>query len=156
MGLPNSSRETKFSGANGDSEKHIFPVQPTTSRIGNLTRLIHTLAMYDTVCDDHTVQVHAQSTEYSIIVYGSDRLGKSGSTVLFGRHELRFVPVISTISPSHDINRMVVCKVMFMFIGVRPDLYRGPLKQVTLRALVGTSPTENLQISKARHCTHIL
>ena len=27
MGLPNSSRETKFSGANGDKEYFIFPVQ---------------------------------------------------------------------------------------------------------------------------------
>ena len=35
------SRETKFSGANGDREiMYIFPVQLTTSRIGNLTRLI--------------------------------------------------------------------------------------------------------------------
>ena len=32
------SRETKFSGANGDREKLIFfPVHLTTSRIGNLT-----------------------------------------------------------------------------------------------------------------------
>ena len=30
----------------------IFPVQLTTGRIGNLTQLIHTLA----ICDDHTVQ----------------------------------------------------------------------------------------------------
>ena len=30
--------------------KLIFPVQLTTGRIGNLTRLIHTLA----ICDDHT------------------------------------------------------------------------------------------------------
>ena len=51
MGLPNPSRETKFSGANNaDMEIFIFPVQLTTSRIGNLTRLIHTLA----ICDDHT------------------------------------------------------------------------------------------------------
>ena len=34
----------KFSGANGDREMHIFPVQLTTSRIGNLTRLIYTLS----------------------------------------------------------------------------------------------------------------
>ena len=45
-------RETKFSGANADREKLIFPVQLTTSRIGNLTRLIHTLAICDD--DDHT------------------------------------------------------------------------------------------------------
>ena len=30
MGLPNPSRETKFSGANGDREIYIFPVQLTT------------------------------------------------------------------------------------------------------------------------------
>ena len=40
MGLPNPSRETKFSGANRDREIFLFPVQLTTSRIGNLTRLI--------------------------------------------------------------------------------------------------------------------
>ena len=39
-GRLNPSRETKFSGTYGD---RIFPVQLTTSRIGNLTRLIHTL-----------------------------------------------------------------------------------------------------------------
>ena len=27
MGLPNPSRELKFSGTNGDREKNIFPVQ---------------------------------------------------------------------------------------------------------------------------------
>ena len=43
MGRPNPSREAKFSGANRDREILIFPLQPTTSRIGNLTRLIHTL-----------------------------------------------------------------------------------------------------------------
>ena len=31
----------KFSGANADREIFIFPVQLTTCRIGNLTRLIH-------------------------------------------------------------------------------------------------------------------
>ena len=50
MGLPNPSRETKFSGANGDRKIFIFPVQLTTSRIGNLTRLILILAIFD----DHT------------------------------------------------------------------------------------------------------
>ena len=42
-GLPNLSRGTEFSGANGHREIFIFPLQLTTSRIGNLTRLIHTL-----------------------------------------------------------------------------------------------------------------
>ena len=36
---------TKFSGANADREIFIYPVQLTTSRIGNLTWLIHTLAI---------------------------------------------------------------------------------------------------------------
>ena len=34
------SRETKLSGANGDREILTFSVQLTTSRIGNLTRLV--------------------------------------------------------------------------------------------------------------------
>ena len=52
MVLPNPSRETKFSGTNADREIFIFPVQPATSRIGNLTRLINTLAICVTI---HTV-----------------------------------------------------------------------------------------------------
>ena len=44
------SRETKFSDANEDREIFMFPVQLNTNRIGNLTRLILTLA----ICDDHT------------------------------------------------------------------------------------------------------
>ena len=44
------SRETNFSGANGDRQKLLFPVQLPTRRIGNLTHLIHTFAR----CDDHT------------------------------------------------------------------------------------------------------
>ena len=40
-------RETRFSGAN--AEMFIFPVQLTTCRIGNLTRLIHTLAIFVTI-----------------------------------------------------------------------------------------------------------
>ena len=40
---PNLSRETKFSGVDGDREIFIFPVQLTTSRIGSHYRLVHTL-----------------------------------------------------------------------------------------------------------------
>ena len=40
MGLPKPSREAKFTGANRDREIFIFPVQLTTSRIGNHTRLM--------------------------------------------------------------------------------------------------------------------
>ena len=43
------SRETKFSGTYGDRGVFIFPVQLTTSRIGNLTRLIHTLLYVMTI-----------------------------------------------------------------------------------------------------------
>ena len=43
-------RETKFLGLNGDRKMFIFFVQLTTSRIGSLTRFIHTLA----ISDDHT------------------------------------------------------------------------------------------------------
>ena len=47
MGLQKPSLETTFVGANGDREIFIFPVQLTTSMIGNLTRLILTLAICD-------------------------------------------------------------------------------------------------------------
>ena len=43
-GLPNLSHETKLSGTNADREMSIFPVQLTTCRVGNPTRLIHTFA----------------------------------------------------------------------------------------------------------------
>ena len=42
-------RETIFSGANADREIFIFTVQLTTCKIGNLTRLIHTLAICVTI-----------------------------------------------------------------------------------------------------------
>ena len=42
-GRLNPSRETNFSGTYGDKGIFIFSVQLTTSRIGNFTRLIHTL-----------------------------------------------------------------------------------------------------------------
>ena len=49
MGRPNLSHETKFSGANGNRKMFIFPAQLTTSKIGNLTRLIHTLVYVMTI-----------------------------------------------------------------------------------------------------------
>ena len=45
-GRPNLSGETEFSGANWDEEIFISPVQLTTSRLGNLARLIHTYILY--------------------------------------------------------------------------------------------------------------
>ena len=43
------------SRTNADRELFIFPVQLTTGRIGNLTRLIHTLAICVTIPYIHTV-----------------------------------------------------------------------------------------------------
>ena len=61
-GRLNPSRETKFSGTHGDRRIFISPVQLTTSRIGNLTRLIHTLLYVMTIhAYIHTVQL-ASST----------------------------------------------------------------------------------------------
>ena len=51
-GTPNPSRETKFSGAKGDREAFIFPVQLITSRIGNHTRLVHTI-LYMIIIDTY-------------------------------------------------------------------------------------------------------
>ena len=48
-GTAEPSRETKFSGANAAREIFIFPVQLTTCRTGNLTRLIHTLVICVTI-----------------------------------------------------------------------------------------------------------
>ena len=48
-GTAEPSRETEFSGAYGDTGIFIFPVQLTRSRIGNLTRLIHTLLYVMTI-----------------------------------------------------------------------------------------------------------
>ena len=45
--MPNPFRETEFLDANRDRETLTFPVQLITSRISDLTRLIHTL----TICD---------------------------------------------------------------------------------------------------------
>ena len=56
--MPNPFRETKFPGANEDREKNIFPVQLTTSRIGNLNRLILLLLYAMTI---HTLNVRNNS-----------------------------------------------------------------------------------------------
>ena len=44
----------QFSGANADREISIFSVHLTTSRIGNLTRLVHTLAILCMTIHIHT------------------------------------------------------------------------------------------------------
>ena len=66
MGLPKPSRETKFSGTNGDDRGIvIFPVQLTTSRMGDLTRLTHDFAICVTIytyVHKHThTHIHTQT-----------------------------------------------------------------------------------------------
>ena len=64
-GRPNLSRETRFSGANGDREIFILSVQLTTSRFGNLTRLIRTLLIYIHAVSVRTaVPVHMYIIQY--------------------------------------------------------------------------------------------
>ena len=65
--LLNPSRETKFSGANVDKKIFIFSVQLTTSRIGNLTRLIHTLA----ICAN-SVTIHTLGSSKAMVGLRSD------------------------------------------------------------------------------------
>ena len=50
----NPSREAKFSGTHEDRGILFFPVQLTTSRIGNLTPV----DPYSAICDDHTYIQH--------------------------------------------------------------------------------------------------
>ena len=55
--------DTNFSGTYGDRGIFIFPVQLTTSRIGNLTRLTHTLLYVMTIHTYiHTVPVRDTDT----------------------------------------------------------------------------------------------
>ena len=49
-----------FSGRLGDREIFIFPVQLTTSRIGNLTRLIHTVLL-------HVMTIHTVHTYFTMV-----------------------------------------------------------------------------------------
>ena len=57
-GTADPFRNTKFLGANGDRKILIFSVlQLTTSRIGNLTRLINTL----TICDVMIINTQYQT-----------------------------------------------------------------------------------------------
>ena len=55
MGRPNPSRDV--SCAYGDRRIFIFPVHLTTSRIGNLTRLIHTLLYVMTIYTEYCIPV---------------------------------------------------------------------------------------------------
>ena len=87
MGRLNPSRETKFSGTHGDRGMFIFPVQPTTSRIGNLPRLIHALLYVMTI---HTY-IHRD------IIYTSIYFCKSSEAVSFFRHNMSALHVLYNI-----------------------------------------------------------
>ena len=63
-GLPDPFRETKFSGANADREIFIFLVQLMTSRISNLIRLIHTLAICVTIHAHQSTSAQNTSSEH--------------------------------------------------------------------------------------------
>ena len=82
----NPSRETKLSGTHGDRGIFIFPVQLTTSRIGNLIRLIHTLLYVMTI---HTF-IHTYSN------YGIDTKVERENLAHVTSHE-------STISAEENI-----------------------------------------------------
>ena len=85
-GRPNPSRETKFSGANADREMLTFPVQLTTFRIGNLTRVDpYSCYMCDHTCD-HTYlsqmsdcQEPLRNSAITIIHGNPERGGLSGA-----------------------------------------------------------------------------
>ena len=64
-GRPNQSRETHFSGANGDRDIFIFPVQLTTSKIGNFTRLIHTLLSVLTIHTYYGIYIQPIAVDFS-------------------------------------------------------------------------------------------
>ena len=70
--MPNPFRETKFSGTNTDREIFIFSVQLTTCRTGNLTRLIHTLAICVAI---HTCMYRYVCSIYVLLVYIASRCG---------------------------------------------------------------------------------
>ena len=99
MGLPNPSRETKFSGANADKEYLIFLFQLTpSSRIGNLTRLIHTLATYmcGHACTQHAVNcLRPFSFWLFFCFFGDVAFSEYLCTIavlsLFGEYVVRFI-----------------------------------------------------------------
>ena len=57
--------------------EYFFPVQLTTSRIGNLTRLIHTLA----ICDDHTY-IHTPLVLSTCSLHTNSGCGKEGRILI--------------------------------------------------------------------------
>ena len=71
-GRLNPSRETKSSGAYGDRGTFIFPVQLTTSRIGNIARLSHTLLDGHTYIHTIHTYISIYIPTYNLIKYSSE------------------------------------------------------------------------------------
>ena len=71
------SREAKFSRANKDREIFIFPIQLTTCKIGNFTRLI---LLFLNVMTIHTTYIHPPLGGSMRVVYNDsdDRAGLRG------------------------------------------------------------------------------
>ena len=85
-GTADPSRETKFSGTHGDRGMFIFPVQLTTSRIGNLTRLIYTLLYVMTIHTSLTGFLLLSTTAPTYIVNRLPTL--SGHVIAYRWHSL--------------------------------------------------------------------
>ena len=89
----NPSRETKFSGAKTDREIFIFPAQLTTYSIGNLTRLIHTLAVCVTIHILYTVGTKDCHPEWkesrlTLLLINSTCTHTGSSATLNTQHEI--------------------------------------------------------------------
>ena len=74
--------ETKFSGANVDREIFMFPVQLTTSRIGDLIRLIRTL-------------LYVMTTYIYIYIYIHIYIEREIESYIFNRVRLPILLVVS-------------------------------------------------------------
>ena len=70
------ARPNSFSGANGDRELFIFPVQLTSSRIGNLTRLILTPATVCAMTIHNSCGQYGQHLTFEQLCYKFDAVAK--------------------------------------------------------------------------------
>ena len=86
----------------------IFPVQLTTSRIGNLTRLIHTLAIYVCVTIHHDDNPLLRPTSVQIPTKSYATLQAMASTNIKTVHQTSLLYIESSLdrlgllSPTHD------------------------------------------------------
>ena len=63
-----------YQARTGTGKKNIFPLQLTTSRIGNLTRLIHTLLKVLTI---HTYRMNQKETWEQRGTFGITQMGST-------------------------------------------------------------------------------